>query len=92
MPKKRGARLTEAKVRKIVTGATVAGVLLIVFLVAILIVQFVQIGIVNQKRAEYDALIEQYNEMIESGENSLELLELEETLRSLAMENGWTAP
>ena len=74
------------------TGATVAGVLLIVFLVAILIVQFVQIGIVNQKRAEYDALIEQYNEMIESGENSLELLELEETLRSLAMENGWTAP
>ena len=92
MPKKRGARLTEEKVRKIVTGATVAGVLLIVFLVAILIVQFVQIGIVNQNRAEYDALIEQYNEMIESGENSLELLELEETLRSLAMENGWTAP
>lgn len=92
MPKKRGARLTEEKVRKIVTGATVAGVLLIVFLVAILIVQFVQIGIVNQKRAEYDALIEQYNEMIESGEKSLELLELEETLRSLAMENGWTAP
>lgn len=92
MPKKRGARLTEEKVRKIVTGATVAGVLLMVFLVAILIVQFVQIGIVNQKRAEYDALIEQYNEMIESGENSLELLELEETLRSLAMENGWTAP
>lgn len=92
MPKKRGARLTEEKVRKIVTGATVAGVLLIVFLVAILIVQFVQIGIVNQKRAEYDALIEQYNEMIESGENSLELLQLEETLRSLAMENGWTAP
>lgn len=92
MPKKRGARLTEEKVRKIVTGATVAGVLLIVFLVAILIVQFVQIGIVNQKRAEYNALIEQYNEMIESGENSLELLELEETLRSLAMENGWTAP
>ena len=92
MPKKRGARLTEEKVRKIVTGATVAGVLLIVFLVAILIVQFVQIGIVNQKRAEYDALIEQYNDMIESGENSLELLELEETLRSLAMENGWTAP
>ena len=92
MPKKRGARLTEEKVRNIVTGATVAGVLLIVFLVAILIVQFVQIGIVNQKRAEYDALIEQYNEMIESGEKSLELLELEETLRSLAMENGWTAP
>ena len=92
MPKKRGARLTEEKVRKIVTGATVAGVLLIVFLVAILIVQFVQIGIGNQKRAEYVAPIQQYNEMTESGEISLELLDLEDTLRSLAMENGWTAP
>ena len=92
MPKKRGTRLTEEKVRRIVTGATVAGVLLIIFLVAILIVQFVQIGIVNQKRAEYDALIEQYNEMTDEQKNSLEALKLEETLRSLAMENGWTAP
>ena len=92
MSEKRGSRLTEEKVRMIVTGATVAGVLLIVFLVAILIVQFVQIGIVNQKGAEYDALIEQYNEMIESGENSLEFLQLEVTLRRLAMENGWKAP
>ena len=92
MPKKRGTRLTEEKVRRIVTGATVAGVLLIIFLVAILIVQFVQIGIVNQKRAEYDALIEQYNKMIEAGDNSLKLMQWEETLRSLAMENGWTAP
>ena len=60
-------RLTEEKVRKIVTGATVAGVLLIVFLVAILIVQFVQIGVVNRRRAEYDRQIEQYEALIESG-------------------------
>lgn len=92
MSKRGGTHLTEEKVRKIVTGATIAGVLLIVFLVAILIVQFVQIGIINRRKAEYDRLIEQYYEMIASGEESLELLELEETLRGLAMENGWKAP
>ena len=85
-------RLTEEKVRKIVTGATVAGVLLIVFLVAILIVQFVQIGVVNRRRAEYDRQIEQYEAPIESGAAQEELLQLEETLRSLAIENGWEMP
>ena len=85
-------RLTEEKVRKIVTGATVAGVLLIVFLVAILIVQFVQIGVVNRRRAEYDRQIEQYEALFESGAAQEELLQLEETLRSLAIENGWEMP
>ena len=85
-------RLTEEKVRKIVTGATVAGVLLIVFLVAILIVQFVQIGVVNRRRAEYDRQIEQYEALIESGAAQEDLLQLEETLRSLAIENGWEMP
>ncbi len=85
-------RLTEEKVRNIVTGATVAGVLLIVFLVAILIVQFVQIGVVNRRRAEYDRQIEQYEALIESGAAQEELLQLEETLRSLAIENGWEMP
>lgn len=85
-------RLTEEKVRKIVTGATVAGVLLIVFLVVILIVQFVQIGVVNRRRAEYDRQIEQYEALIESGAAQEELLQLEETLRSLAIENGWEMP
>ena len=74
------------------TGATVAGVLLIVFLVAILIVQFVQIGVVNRRRAEYDRQIEQYEALIESGAAQEELLQLEETLRSLAIENGWEMP
>ena len=92
MPKKRGTRLTEEKVRRIVTGATVAGVLLIIFLVAILIVQFVQIGIANKRNAEYDAAIEQYEELLKNGEVTLETLQAEETLRELAIQNGWTLP
>ncbi len=51
--------VSEEKVRKIAIGATVGGVLLIVFLVIVLIIQFVQMGIRNAEKAELDRLIEQ---------------------------------
>ncbi len=92
MSGKRGEGLTDEKMRKIAAGATAAGVLLILFLVVILIVQFVQIGIVNKRKAEYDAAIEQYEELLKNGEVTLETLQAEETLRELAIQNGWTFP
>ncbi|HIZ63280.1 MAG TPA: hypothetical protein H9670_01750 [Firmicutes bacterium] len=92
MSGKRGEGLTDEKMRKIAAGATAAGVLLILFLVVILIVQFVQIGIINKRKAEYDAAIEQYEELLKNGEVTLETLQAEETLRELAIQNGWTFP
>ena len=92
MSGKRGEGLTDEKMRKIAVGATAAGVLLILFLVVILIVQFVQIGIANKRNAEYDAAIEQYEELLKNGEVTLETLQAEETLRELAIQNGWTLP
>lgn len=92
MSGKRGEGLTDEKMRKIAAGATAAGVLLILFLVIILIVQFVQIGIINKRKAEYDAAIEQYEELLKNGEVTLETLQAEETLRELAIQNGWTLP
>ena len=92
MSGKRGEGLTDEKMRKIAAGATAAGVLLILFLVVILIVQFVQIGIINKRKAEYDAAIEQYEEILKNGEVTLETLQAEETLRELAIQNGWTFP
>lgn len=92
MSGKRGEGLTDEKMRKIAAGATAAGVLLILFLVVILIVQFVQIGIINKRKAEYDAAIEQYEELLKNGELTLETLQAEETLRELAIQNGWTFP
>lgn len=92
MSGKRGEGLTDEKMRKIAVGATAAGVLLILFLVVILIVQFVQIGIINKRKAEYDAAIEQYEELLKNGELTLETLQAEETLRELAIQNGWTFP
>ena len=84
--------ITDEKMRKIAAGGTAAGVLLILFLVVILIVQFVQIGIINKRKAEYDAAIEQYEELLKNGEVTLETLQAEETLRELAIQNGWTFP
>lgn len=92
MSGKRGEGLTDEKMRKIAAGATAAGVLLILFLLVILIVQFVQIGIINKRKAEYDAAIEQYEELLKNGEVTLETLQAEETLRELAIQNGWTFP
>ncbi len=92
MSGKRGEGLTDEKMRKIAVGATAAGVLLILFLVVILIVQFVQIGIINKRKAEYDAAIEQYEELLKNGGVTLETLQAEETLRELAIQNGWTFP
>ena len=89
MSGKRGEGLTDEKMRKIAVGATAAGVLLILFLVVIL---FVQIGIINKRKAEYDAAIEQYEELLKNGEVTLETLQAEETLRELAIQNGWTFP
>ena len=46
---RKGEGISEEKAKRIAVGATVAGVLLIIFLVIILIVQFVQIGVANGK-------------------------------------------
>ena len=92
MSGKRKTGITDEKMRKIAAGGTAAGVLLILFLVVILIVQFVQIGIINRRKAEYDAAIEQYEELLKNGELTLETLQAEETLRELAIQNGWTFP
>ena len=92
MSGKRKTGITDEKMRKIAAGGTAAGVLLILFLVVILIVQFVQIGIINKRKAEYDAAIEQYEELLKNGEVTLETLQAEETLRELAIQNGWTFP
>ncbi len=89
MSGKRGTNLTEEKMRKIAAGGTAAGVLLVLFLVVILIVQFVQIGIANRRNREYSEAIAQYTQMLEAGANQQELLQMEETLRRLALERGW---
>ena len=90
MSEKRREGITEEKMRKIAAGATAAGVLLVLFLVVILIVQFVQIGIANRRNAEDQDAIDTYTQLLNEGNNRLDLLQQEETLRELAIQRGWT--
>lgn len=46
--------MSEEKAKRIAVGATVGGVLLLVFLLVVLIVQFVQIGVNNAEKARLD--------------------------------------
>ncbi len=84
--------LTDEKVKKIAVGATVAGVLLVIFLVVILIIQFVQIGVANAQSRRLDEEIAKYEQMIEDGQGNLEFYQSEEALYWLAVERGWDFP
>ena len=92
MSGKRGAGLTDEKMRKIASGATVAGVWLVLLLVFILIVQSVQIGVANRRRAELEAAIAQVEEDIRNGQSDLESMQAREELIKRAMELGWKLP
>ena len=60
--------ISEEKAARIAVGATVAGVLLVLFLVVVLIIQFVQIGVHNRIEEELDEQIARYEQMISDGE------------------------
>ena len=82
--------ISEEKAKRIAVGATVGGVLLIVFLVIILVVQFVQIAVGNTKKANLDREIQQYEQMIEKGESDLNDYKTGMGLYYYARSLGWT--
>ena len=63
--------ISEEKAARIAVGATVAGVLLVLFLVVVLIIQFVQIGVHNRMEEELDEQIARYEQMISDGEDKI---------------------
>lgn len=81
--------MSEEKAKRIAVGATVGGVLLLVFLLVVLIVQFVQIGVNNAEKARLDKQIAEYEALIESGNESLEYYQTERGLYYLARQQGW---
>ena len=58
--------------RRIAVGATVGGVLLIVFLVVVLIIQFVQMGVKSSEEADLRENIEMYKQAIETDSKELD--------------------
>ncbi len=84
--------LSEEKARRIAVGATVGGVLLILFLVIVLIVQFVQIGVKNRRSRDLDRSIQEYEQLVEQGERDLDFYESELGRYHLALEQGYHTP
>ncbi len=89
MPEKKKSGISEEKARRIAVGATVAGVLLVVFLIAVLIVQFVQIGVANKRISDYQSQIDEYNEMLEGDREDLAFWKTQPGLEYLASQQGW---
>ncbi len=86
---KNRVKISEDKARKIAVGATVGGVLLIIFLTVILIIQFVQIGVRNSQRAQLEEEISRYEDMIESDQTDLDYYRTQAGLHYLARKEGW---
>ena len=75
MSQKKEGGVPAEKVRKIAIATTVAGVLLIVFLLIVLIIQFVQLGVKNSEKRELDRLIEEQQKTLAGEEADLNNLE-----------------
>ncbi len=60
------------KTRRIAIGTTVAGVLLLVFLLIVLIIQFAQMGVKNSEKRELDRLIEEQQQSLAGEEADLD--------------------
>ena len=65
--------MTEAKFKRLVVAFTVGAVMLLVILISVMVYQLVEIGVHNKRRAEYDAKIEEYNQLIIEGEETKEI-------------------
>ena len=81
--------ISPEKATRIAVGATVGGVLLVLFLVVVLIIQFVQIGVQKRMEEELNEQIEHYEQMISDGEDNIVYYEEGNGLYYLARKHGW---
>ena len=77
------------KTKRIAIGATAAGVLVMVFLVIILVLQFVKIGVRNAERKQLQSEADKYEQLNSELEKDLDFFQTEEGLRMLAVMNGY---
>ena len=80
--------MKEEKFKKIVIGATVAAVVLFVFLLVFWISQLISISVKNRRIEELKAEIARYEQIIETSENDLEVYYSELWLEMAARELG----
>lgn len=79
----------QEKAKRVAVGATVAGVLLAVFLLVVLVILFVQMGVRNSELAKLNEGIAEYEDMIKDSEGTLEEYRNGEALYWRAVMQGW---
>lgn len=79
----------DEKKKRMAVALTVAGTLLFLFLLAVLIVQFVKIGVGNARLKELNEKQESLEQMNSEMEKDLEYYLTEQGLYLLAREQGW---
>ena len=77
------------KMKRIAVGATVGGVLLFVFLLVVLIIQFVQIGVKNAELNDLEENITEYRTQTQYEEDILKEYSDAKTLNRQAVMRGW---
>ncbi|MGN0823002.1 MAG: hypothetical protein ACI4NG_04445 [Candidatus Gallimonas sp.] len=85
-------RCSEEKAKRIIAGATAAGVVLLVFLLAVMIYQFVRIGVMNSRKKALQEEIATLQRQIDEEEESLEYYSSEFYQMQLARQYGCTVP
>lgn len=84
--------MTQEKMRKLITAAVVAGTVLLVFLLAFLIYQWVKIGVLNNRIEKIEAENARLEETLNKGTQDAEYYESVMGQEWLAFEKGFVRP
>lgn len=84
--------MDEQKKNRLAAAITVNVILLIVILAAVIVYQIVEIAMVNAKRNQIVAEINEYEQKIEQSEDALDYLKSEQYLLDLAFQLGYRFP
>lgn len=82
-------QITEEKAKRLIVAGTVGAVLLMAILLMVMIYQLISIGVKNRQIAEYNAAIARYETLIEEGEETIEVRQLEWWIRREAERLGF---
>ncbi len=81
--------MTEEKMRKVITASVVAATTLVVFLLAVLVYQWITLGVLNSRKAKLEAENEVLMEQIEKGGETAEYYESVMGKEWLAFQEGF---
>lgn len=84
--------MEKTKAGRLLVAGTVAGILLLVVLIAIIIYQFVSMANIKSRIADYQSQIEYYKSVIENSERDLEYYRSEAYLDQMSRSYNWAYP